>query len=47
MLDCKPVKVSLAVYFKLCKLCCPKTEEEKLEMSQVLYANVVGSLCTL
>ena len=44
MLDCKPIQLPLAAHFKLCKLYGPKTEEEREEMSNIPYTNVVGSL---
>lgn len=44
MLDCKLVQLPLATHFKLCKLYCPKTKEEREEMSNIPYANVVGCL---
>ncbi|KAH9778870.1 Integrase catalytic domain-containing protein [Citrus sinensis] len=35
---------SKATYFKLSSLQCPKTEEEKLEMTKIPYANAVGCM---
>ena len=44
MLDCKLVQLPLATYFKMCKLYCPKTKEEREEMSNIPFANAVGCL---
>ncbi|KAH9694912.1 Integrase catalytic domain-containing protein [Citrus sinensis] len=44
MLDSKPVLTPLAAHFKLSNQLCPKTDEEKLDMKNVPYANVVGCL---
>nr|GEW48417.1 putative ribonuclease H-like domain-containing protein [Tanacetum cinerariifolium] len=40
----KPVPTSLAPHFKLSSHECPKSEEDKEDMSRVPYSNVVGSL---
>jgi hypothetical protein len=44
MKECKPVKVHIPVDVKLSADHCPKTHEEKEDMSHVPYASVVGSL---
>ncbi|KAH9647613.1 hypothetical protein KPL70_025255 [Citrus sinensis] len=44
MLDSKPVLTPLAAHFKLSNQLCPKTDEEKLDMKNVPYANAVGCL---
>ncbi|KAH9705555.1 hypothetical protein KPL70_011923 [Citrus sinensis] len=41
MNNCKPVITPLASHFKLSNQQCPKTSEEKQEMSKVPYANAV------
>ncbi|KAH9671238.1 Integrase catalytic domain-containing protein [Citrus sinensis] len=41
MTDCKSVKTPLAAHFKLSSLQCPKSNQEKDEMSVVPYANAV------
>ncbi|KAM1059151.1 hypothetical protein ACFX2B_023715 [Malus domestica] len=40
----KPVITPLASHFKLSSLQCPKTDKEKLQMKNIPYANLVGSL---
>ncbi|KAM1146650.1 hypothetical protein TB2_037939 [Malus domestica] len=40
----KPVSTSLAPHFKLSSLQCPKNDKEKLQMKNIPYANLVGSL---
>lgn len=42
MTSCKPVMTPIATHFKLSSSQCPKTEEEKLEMAKIPYANAVG-----
>ncbi|KAH9649101.1 hypothetical protein KPL70_025857 [Citrus sinensis] len=44
MLDSKPVLTPLAAHFRLSNQLCPKTDEEKLDMKNVPYANAVGCL---
>ncbi|KAH9779137.1 Integrase catalytic domain-containing protein [Citrus sinensis] len=44
MTSCKPVMTPIATHFKLSSLQCPKTEEEKLEMAKIPYANAVGCM---
>ncbi|KAH9786526.1 hypothetical protein KPL71_010287 [Citrus sinensis] len=44
MEDSKPVQGPLAAHFKLCNLYCPKSEEERLEMTNIPYAKAVGCL---
>ena len=44
MQDSKPVKVPVPVGVKLSIEQCPKTQEEKEDMSHVPYASAVGSL---
>ncbi|KAH9298491.1 hypothetical protein KI387_030173, partial [Taxus chinensis] len=44
MQDGKPVGTPLAGHFKLSKEKCPKTEQERNQMSKVPYSSVVGSL---
>lgn len=44
MLDSKLVQTPLVAHCSLNNLLCPKMEEEKLDMENVSYANVVGSL---
>nr|GEV34498.1 hypothetical protein [Tanacetum cinerariifolium] len=44
MSSCKPVPTPLAPYFKLSSHECPKSEEDKEDMSRVPYSSVVGSL---
>ncbi|KAH9655442.1 hypothetical protein KPL70_022326 [Citrus sinensis] len=44
MLDSKPVLTPLAAHFKLSNQLCPKTDEEKLDMKNVPYANAIGCL---
>ena len=44
MEDSKPVQGPLAAHFKLCNLYCPKSEEERLEMTSIPYAKAVGCL---
>nr|GEX26143.1 retrovirus-related Pol polyprotein from transposon TNT 1-94 [Tanacetum cinerariifolium] len=41
---CKPVPTPLAPHFKLSSHECPKSKENKEDMSRVLYSSVVGSL---
>ena len=40
----KPVSTPLASHFKLSSLQCSKTDKEKLQMKNIPYANLVGSL---
>ncbi|KAM1402838.1 hypothetical protein ACFX2I_011521 [Malus domestica] len=40
----KPVSTPLAPHFKLSSLQCPKNDKEKLQMKNIPYANLVGSL---
>ncbi|KAB2627324.1 hypothetical protein D8674_020942 [Pyrus ussuriensis x Pyrus communis] len=42
--DTKPVGTPLDVHFKLSSQQCPKTEEEKMKMDGIPYANLVGGL---
>ena len=42
--DAKPVGTPLAGHFKLSKEQCPKTEQERNQMSKVPYSSAVGSL---
>ncbi|KAH9324677.1 hypothetical protein KI387_004855, partial [Taxus chinensis] len=44
MQDAKPVGTPLAGHFKLSKEQCPKTEQERNQMSKVPYSSAVGSL---
>ena len=44
MQESKPVKVPIPVGVKLSVEQCPKTQEEKEDMSRVPYASAVGSL---
>jgi hypothetical protein len=44
MKECKPVKVPIPVGVKLSVDQCPKTQEEKEDMSHVLYASAIDSL---
>ncbi|KAL4376081.1 hypothetical protein GQ457_02G039440 [Hibiscus cannabinus] len=44
MQDCKPISTPLPINFKLSSSMCPSSEEERMEMSRVLYASAVGSL---
>ncbi|KAH9745502.1 hypothetical protein KPL70_004095 [Citrus sinensis] len=44
MTSCKPLMTPMATHFKLSSLQCPKTEEEKLEMAKIPYANAVGCM---
>ena len=44
MQECKPIRVPIHVGVKLSVDQCPKTREEKEDMSRVSYASVVGSL---
>ncbi|KAH9307354.1 hypothetical protein KI387_035265, partial [Taxus chinensis] len=44
MQDAKPVGTPLASHFKLSKEQCPKTEQERNQMSKVPYSSAVGSL---
>lgn len=37
-------KLHLAGRFKLLSAQCPKTEEEQLRMTNLLYSNIVGNL---
>ncbi|KAM2680165.1 hypothetical protein EV2_011992 [Malus domestica] len=40
----KPISTPLAPHFKLSSLQCPKNDKEKLQMKNIPYANLVGSL---
>nr|GEV88429.1 reverse transcriptase domain-containing protein [Tanacetum cinerariifolium] len=42
--SCKPVPTPLAPHFKLSSHECPKSEEDKEDMSRVSYSSAVGSL---
>ncbi|PON80582.1 hypothetical protein PanWU01x14_001380, partial [Parasponia andersonii] len=42
--DCKSISTPLPVNFKLSSGMCPSNEAERMEMSRVPYASVVGSL---
>lgn len=44
MLDSGPVQTPLTAHFRLRNLLSPKTDEERLDMENVPYANVVGCL---
>nr|GEW03182.1 peroxidase 24-like [Tanacetum cinerariifolium] len=44
MSSCKPVPTALAPHFKLSSHECPKSEEDKEDMSRVPYSSAVGSL---
>ncbi|KAH9743535.1 hypothetical protein KPL70_003339 [Citrus sinensis] len=44
MSNCKPVITPLASHFKLSNQQCPKSSEERQEMSKVPYANAVGCM---
>nr|GEY58208.1 retrovirus-related Pol polyprotein from transposon TNT 1-94 [Tanacetum cinerariifolium] len=44
MSSCKPVPTPLALRFKLSSHECPKSEEDKKDMSRVPYSSAVGSL---
>ena len=44
MIDSKPVQTLLAFHFRLNSSQCPATNEEKLEMVSIPYANVVECL---
>ena len=44
MNDVKPILVPLTSHFKLSSSSCPSTKEKKEYMSQIPYANAVGSL---
>ncbi|GJW65930.1 retrovirus-related pol polyprotein from transposon TNT 1-94 [Tanacetum coccineum] len=44
MSSCKPVPTPLAPHFKLSSHECPKSEEDKEDMSRVPYSSAVGSL---
>nr|GEV30971.1 retrovirus-related Pol polyprotein from transposon TNT 1-94 [Tanacetum cinerariifolium] len=44
MSSCKPVPTPLAPHFKLSSHECPKSEEDKKDMSRVLHSSAVGSL---
>nr|GEW53899.1 retrovirus-related Pol polyprotein from transposon TNT 1-94 [Tanacetum cinerariifolium] len=44
MSSCKPVPTPLAQHFKLSSYDCPKSEEDKEDMSCVSYSSAVGSL---
>jgi hypothetical protein len=44
MNNVKPVSVPLASHFKLSSSLCPSTKEQKEYISQIPYANAVGSL---
>ena len=43
MQDCKPISTPLPTNFKLSSRMSPSNEEERMEMSRVLYTSVVGS----
>jgi len=47
MVDAKPVNVPLECHFKLLEAQTPTNEDEKVLISGVSYALVVGSLCML
>nr|GEW60485.1 retrovirus-related Pol polyprotein from transposon TNT 1-94 [Tanacetum cinerariifolium] len=42
--DCKPIPTPLAPYFKLSSHKCPKSEEDKEDVSRVPYSSAVGNL---
>ena len=44
MIESKPIQTPLASHFKLNSSQCPATDEEKLEMVSVPYANAVECL---
>ncbi|KAL3834104.1 hypothetical protein ACJIZ3_008840 [Penstemon smallii] len=44
MQDCKPISTPLPINFKLSSSMSPSNEAERMEMSRVPYASVVGSL---
>nr|GEZ29034.1 retrovirus-related Pol polyprotein from transposon TNT 1-94 [Tanacetum cinerariifolium] len=44
MISCKPVPTPLAPHFKLSSHECPKSKEDKEDMSRVSYSSAVGSL---
>jgi ATP-binding cassette subfamily B (MDR/TAP) protein 1 len=44
MQDCKLISTPLPINFKLSSSMSPSNEAERMEMSQVPYASVVGSL---
>jgi len=44
MKNCKAVSTPLAAYFRLSTECCPKSEEDIDQMSNIPYSSVVGSL---
>ncbi|KAE8694615.1 putative pentatricopeptide repeat-containing protein [Hibiscus syriacus] len=44
MQDCKPISSPLPINFKLSSSMSPSSEEERMEMSRVLYTSAVGSL---
>ncbi|KAE8705939.1 putative ribonuclease H protein [Hibiscus syriacus] len=44
MQDCKPISTPLPINFKLSSSMSPSSEEERMEMSRVLYVSAVGSL---
>jgi len=44
MQECKPISTPLPINFKLSSSMCPSSEVERMEMSRVRYASVVGSL---
>nr|GEW86253.1 retrovirus-related Pol polyprotein from transposon TNT 1-94 [Tanacetum cinerariifolium] len=44
MSSCKPVPTPLAPYFKLSSHECPKSKEDKEDMSRVPYSSAIGSL---
>nr|GFD24772.1 retrovirus-related Pol polyprotein from transposon TNT 1-94 [Tanacetum cinerariifolium] len=44
MSSCKPVPTPLAPHFKLSSHEFPKSEEDKEDMSRVLYSSAIGSL---
>jgi hypothetical protein len=44
MSNVKPISFPLSSHFKLSPSLCPSTKEEKECMSQIPYANAIGSL---
>ena len=47
MSSCKAISTPLASHFKLSSSQCPVTEQERLEMSNIPYCNVVGTIMYL